>query len=96
MGFVDPQILANPGGQTAVGKRGDQGLEPGTNRRQPTSQPSQRQMEEDKKFPKCRICDYRYFTRLDLCRHFVDFHLRPRISSCIDPNNKQCPGKCHL
>ena len=40
----------------------------------------QRHLDEDKKFPKCRICNYRYFTRLDLCRHFVDFHLRRRIS----------------
>ena len=53
---------------------------------------SQRQIEDDKKFPKCRICNYRYFTRLDLCRHFVDFHLRRRISSCINPNSTQCPS----
>ena len=54
--------------------------------------PGQRQIEDDKTFPKCRICNYRYFTRLDLCRHFVDFHLRRRISSCINPNSTQCPS----
>lgn len=52
----------------------------------------QRHLEEDKMFPKCRICNYRYFTRLDLCRHFVDFHLRQRIAGCIDPNSHQCPS----
>merc|ERR1711974_237558 len=39
---------------------------------------NQKQVMEDKSFPKCRLCNYRYFTRLDLCRHFVDFHLRQR------------------
>ena len=44
----------------------------------------QRHLDDDKKFPKCRICNYRYFTRLDLCRHFVDFHLRRRIAGKTD------------
>ena len=39
---------------------------------------NQKQVMEDKSFPKCRLCNYRYFTRLDLCRHFVDYHLRAR------------------
>ena len=52
----------------------------------------QRQQLEDKKFPKCRICNYRYFTRLDLCRHFVDFHLRDRLASCLDPCQTRCPA----
>ncbi len=43
------------------------------------------------KFPKCRLCNYRYFTRLDLCRHFVDFHLRSRLTNCLDPTSPRCP-----
>ena len=50
------------------------------------------QIGDDKKFPKCRICNYRYFTRLDLCRHFVDFHLRDRLSQCMDPSQTRCPA----
>ena len=57
-----------------------------------TNQPNQRQQAEDKKFPKCRICNYRYFTRLDLCRHFVDYHLRDRLSNCLDPYHTKCPA----
>merc|ERR1719412_758715 len=51
-----------------------------------------KQILEDKRFPKCRLCNYRYFTRLDLCRHFVDYHLRQRLSNCIDSQNLQCPA----
>lgn len=58
---------------------------------QPPQQPQQR-LVEDKKFPKCRICSYRYFTRLDLCRHFVDFHLREKLEHCLDPNLTRCPA----
>ena len=53
---------------------------------------NQKQVMEDKSFPKCRLCNYRYFTRLDLCRHFVDYHLRQRLSNCIDSQNLQCPA----
>jgi hypothetical protein len=94
MSFVDPQILTAPG-PAPIPRRGGHlvgGSQSSQSRRPPTTQPSQRQMEEDKKFPKCLICDYRYFTRLDLCRHFVDFHLRHRIANCLDPNDLQCPG----
>ena len=64
---------------------------------QPSQQPSQttqqvemqKQLEESKRFPKCKLCDYRYFTRLDLCRHFVDFHLRQRLVNCIDPQSQR-------
>ena len=54
--------------------------------------PNQKQQAEDKKFPKCRICNYRYFTRLDLCRHFVDYHLRERLANCLDPYQSRCPA----
>ena len=47
---------------------------------------------EDKRFPKCRLCNYRYFTRLDLCRHFVDYHLRSRLEKCLDPASERCPA----
>ena len=63
---------------------------------QPNQQSQQieqaKQILEDKRFPKCRLCNYRYFTRLDLCRHFVDYHLRQRLSNCIDSQNLQCPA----
>ena len=35
---------------------------------------------------------FRYFTRLDLCRHFVDFHLRPKLGNCLDANTNKCPA----
>ena len=56
------------------------------------AQPSENQKMEDKRFPKCRLCNYRYFTRLDLCRHFVDYHLRSRLEKCLDPASQQCPA----
>jgi hypothetical protein len=92
MSFVDPKILSEPEPESANRRAGLQGSLAAQNRRPQIPQPSQRQQEEDKKFPKCRICDYRYYTRLDLCRHFVDFHLRPRLSSCLNPNSSQCPS----
>lgn len=46
---------------------------------------------EDKKFPKCKSCNYRYFTRLDLCRHFVDNHLRQALANVIPPGATSCP-----
>ena len=46
----------------------------------------------DKCFPKCQLCNYRYFTRLDLCRHFVDYHLRSRLEKCLDPASQRCPA----
>ena len=46
---------------------------------------------EDKRFPKCRLCNYRYFTRLDLCRHFVDYHLRSLLENVLDANSQKCP-----
>jgi hypothetical protein len=96
MSFVDPQILTAPE-QKATPRRGGgsvaaRGHTQVQSQCPPMSQPNQRQMEEDKKFPKCRICNYRYFSRLDLCRHFVDFHLRSRLANCLDPNSQQCPG----
>ena len=54
--------------------------------------PPYRAQAEDKKFPKCRACNYRYFTRLDLCRHFVDFHLRAKVSNWIAEEGDQCPS----
>ena len=56
------------------------------------AQPSENQKMEDKRFPKCRLCNYRYFTRLDLCRHFVDYHLRSRLEKCLDPASERCPA----
>ena len=56
------------------------------------AQPSENQKMEDKRFPKCRLCNYRYFTRLDLCRHFVDYHLRSRLEKCLDPASQRCPA----
>ena len=56
------------------------------------AQPSENQKMEDKRFPKCRLCNYRYFTRLDLCRHFVDYHLRTRLEKCLDPASERCPA----
>ena len=29
-----------------------------------------------KDFEKCRLCDYHYFNRLDLCRHLIDNHIK--------------------
>ena len=55
-------------------------------------QSAENQKMEDKRFPKCRLCNYRYFTRLDLCRHFVDYHLRTRLEHCLDPNSQRCPA----
>ena len=46
---------------------------------------------EEKKFPQCRLCNYRYFTRLDLCRHFVDYHLRHRLQNFLHPHDARCP-----
>ena len=54
--------------------------------------PPYRAQAEDKKFPKCRACNYRYFTRLDLCRHFVDFHLRAKVSNWVAAEGDQCPS----
>ena len=53
--------------------------------------PAHRAQVDDKKFPKCKICNYRYFTRLDLCRHFVDFHLRDKLKEVL---SKNAEGKC--
>ncbi len=96
MSFVDPQILTAPEQKATPRRGGGSAAARGQSQVQsqcpPMSQPNQRQMEEDKKFPKCRICNYRYFSRLDLCRHFVDFHLRSRLANCLDPNSQQCPG----
>ena len=80
--------------------KSDKSFVPPTQQKQPppaqqsSQQPSQqiemqKQLEESKRFPKCKLCDYRYFTRLDLCRHFVDFHLRQRLVNCIDPQNQR-------
>ena len=71
--------------------------QPPAQQQPPSQQPSQttqqvemqKQLEESKRFPKCKLCDYRYFTRLDLCRHFVDFHLRQRLVNCIDPHSQR-------
>ena len=41
-------------------------------------------------FPKCKLCNYRYFTRLDLCRHFVDYHLRSRLENIRNPDSQRC------
>ena len=49
-------------------------------------------LNEDKKFPQCRLCNYRYFTRLDLCRHFVDYHLRHRLQNFLHPQDTRCPA----
>lgn len=93
LSFLDPKLLPEPEPETAAVRRGGApGGPPAQNRRPQVPQPSQRQQEEDKKFPKCRICDYRYYTRLDLCRHFVDFHLRPRLANCLNPNTNECPS----
>ena len=51
---------------------------PGKN--SPLSSSTANNNSDDKKFPKCKCCNYRYFNRLDLCRHFVDFHLRQSLS----------------
>ncbi len=61
---------------------------------QPTpALPPYKAIAEDKKFPKCRACDYRYFTRLDLCRHFVDNHLRDKLCTALpDDSNHKCPN----
>jgi hypothetical protein len=57
--------------------------------------PPHKAMAEEKRFPKCRICRYRYFSRLDLCRHFVDNHLRERLSAQMDETSTECPV-CHM
>ncbi len=60
---------------------------------QPTSAlPPHKAIAEDKKFPKCRLCGYRYFSRIDLRRHLVDNHLRARLARVIPQGATTCPA----
>ena len=47
---------------------------------------------DNKRFPKCKLCNYRYYTQLDLYRHFADNHLREKLCSLLGPD----PGKYAL
>ena len=50
---------------------------------------------DNKRFPKCKICTYRYFTRLDLLRHFADNHLKDRLCAALGPDPGQYgPHRC--
>ena len=44
---------------------------------------------DNKRFPKCKLCPYRYFTKLDLYRHFADNHLKDKLCEALGPD----PGK---
>lgn len=44
---------------------------------------------DNKRFPKCKLCNYRYFTKLDLYRHFADHHLKDKLCEALGPD----PGK---
>ena len=57
-----------------------------------SSESTQKDLESEKRFPQCRLCNYRYFTRLDLCRHFVDYHLRDRLQNSLHPHDARCPA----
>ncbi len=54
--------------------------------------PPYKAIAEDKKFPRCRLCNYRYFTRIDLKRHLVDSHLRARLSRDVPKGMNACPS----
>ncbi len=54
--------------------------------------PPYKAIAEDKKFPRCRLCNYRYFTRIDLHRHLVDRHLRGRITQSVASVRTTCPA----
>ena len=91
MTFLDPKIIASSGSEASPRRAGHLGNVTSQNKRPMAPQPSQRQQEEDKKFPKCQVCDYRYYCKLDLDRHFVDFHLRPRLVSILNSSSNKCP-----
>ena len=44
---------------------------------------------DNKRFPKCKLCSYRYFTKLDLFRHFADTHLREQLCAVLGPDPGQ-------
>ena len=44
---------------------------------------------DNKRFPKCKLCSYRYFTKLDLLRHFADHHLREQLCAVLGPDPGQ-------
>ena len=44
---------------------------------------------DNKRFPKCKLCSYRYFTKLDLFRHFADHHLREQLCAVLGPDPGQ-------
>jgi hypothetical protein len=103
MSFVNPQVFQSPtpsASATAAASASSSSASTSTASNAPptpgaaasSTAVTQKQVIEDKKFPKCRLCSYRYFTRLDLCRHFVDYHLRMRLRGCIDPNHQRCPA----
>ena len=50
---------------------------------------------DNKRFPKCKHCSYRYFTKLDLFRHFADHHLREQLCAVLRPDPGQySPHRC--
>ena len=50
---------------------------------------------DNKRFPKCKLCNYRYFTKLDLYRHFADNHLREKLCEAIGPDpGNYGPHRC--
>ena len=57
---------------------------------------------DNKRFPKCKLCSYRYFTKLDLYRHFADNHLKEKLGSMLGPDPgkyamTRCPEQgCHM
>ena len=54
---------------------------------------------EFKDFQKCQLCDYNYYNRLDLCRHFIDHHLEEENikhpSNCKDNPKDALSQKRH-
>ena len=44
---------------------------------------------DNKRFPKCKLCSYRYFTKLDLFRHFADCHLKEQLCAVLGPDPGQ-------
>jgi hypothetical protein len=50
---------------------------------------------DNKRFPKCKLCNYRYYTQLDLYRHFADNHLREKLCQLLGPDpGKFAPHRC--
>ena len=50
---------------------------------------------DNKRFPKCKLCNYRYFTKLDIYRHFADHHLKDKLCEALGPDpGKYIPHRC--